>query len=165
MSSISDNKVVQFFYTLSEANGTLTESNRGEEPMAYLHGHGGMIPAIETALEGKAAGDSLELTLSPDQAYGERQEGQQLRVPMKHLQGLPKGSRAWKPGMVAVVQTEQGMRQVTVVKPGLKMVTVDTNHPLAGKTLNYSIEVVSVRDATDEEIAHGHAHGVGGHHH
>lgn len=118
-----------------------------------------------TRLKKQIEGDTLHLTLTPEQAYGEHKEGQQQRVPIKHLQGLPKGVRNWKPGMVAVVQTDQGMRQVTVVKPGLKMVLVDTNHPLAGKTLTYDIEVVSVRPATDEEIAHGHAHGVGGHHH
>lgn len=165
LTQIADNTVVQFFYTLTDSDDTQIETNHGADPIAYLHGHDGMIPAIEAALEGKSAGDTLHLTLAPDQAYGERQEGQEQRVPLKHLQGLPKGVRSWKAGMVAVVQTDQGMRQVTVIKPGLTMVLVDTNHPLAGKTLTYDIEVVDVRAATDEEIAHGHAHGIGGHHH
>lgn len=165
MSHISDNTVVQFIYTLTDADGTQVESNIGSDPLAYLHGHKGMIPAIETALTGKAVGDKISVTLTPDQAYGERREGQEQRVPLKHLQGLPKGVRSWKPGMVGVVKTDQGMRQVRVVKPGLKMVLVDLNHPLAGKTLTYDIEIVDLRAATDEEIAHGHAHGVGGHHH
>lgn len=165
MTQIAENTVVQFFYSLSDADGSLIESNRDSEPMAYLHGHGGMMPAIEEALEGKAVGESLQLTLTPEQTYGERTEGQEQRVPIKHLQGLPKGTRAWKAGMVARVRTDHGWRQVTVVKPGLKMVVIDTNHPLAGKTLTYEIEVVDVRAASDEEIAHGHAHGVGGHHH
>lgn len=165
MSQISDNTVVQFNYTLTDTEGKQLESNYDSEPLAYLHGHKGMIPAIEAELAGKAVGDKVSITLTPDLAYGERREGQEQRVPLKHLQGLPKGSRSWKPGMVAVVKTDQGMRQVTVVKPGLKMVVVDLNHPLAGKTLTYDIEVVSIRAATDEEIAHGHAHGVGGHHH
>lgn len=165
MTQITDNTVVQFHYTLTDAEDTQVETSHGGDPIAYLHGHDGMIPAIEEAMAGKAEGDTLHLTLTPEQAYGERVEGQEQRVPIKHLQGLPKGVRSWKPGMVAVVQTEQGMRQVTVIKPGLKMVLVDTNHPLAGKTLTYDIEVVNVRAATDEEIAHGHAHGVGGHQH
>lgn len=165
LTQIADNTVVQFYYTLTDANNTQIETNHDTDPIAYLHGHDGMMPAIEQALEGKSAGDTLHLTLTPEQAYGEYKDGQQQRVPLKHLQGLPKGVRNWQPGMVAVVKTDQGMRQVTVVKPGLKMVLVDTNHPLAGKTLTYDIEVVGVRAATDEEIAHGHAHGVGGHHH
>lgn len=165
MSQISDNTVVQFIYTLTDAEGKELESNVGADPLAYLHGHKGMIPAIEAELTGKAVGDKISVTLTPDQSYGERREGQEQRVPLKHLQGLPKGVRSWKPGMVAVVKTDQGMRQVTVVKPGLKMVLVDLNHPLAGKTLTYNIEIVDLRAATDEEIAHGHAHGVGGHHH
>lgn len=165
MAQISKDKVVQFFYTLSDAEGNEIETNRDGNPMAYLHGHNGMLPAIESELEGKSAGDSFSLTLPPEQAHGERLADAEIRVPIKHLQGLPKGQRSWKPGMIAVVQTEQGMRQVTVVKPGLKMATVDTNHPLAGQTLSYAIEVVDIRDASEEEIAHGHAHGVGGHHH
>jgi len=165
LTQITDNTVVQFYYTLTDTNDTQIETNHGADPVAYLHGHGSMMPAIEAALEGKSAGETLHLTLTPEQAYGERKEGQQQRVPLKHLQGLPKGVRSWKPGMVAMVQTDQGVRQVTVIKPGLKMVLVDTNHPLAGKTLTYDIEVANVRAATDEEIAHGHAHGVGGHHH
>lgn len=165
MTQILKDKVVQFFYTLSDAQGNAIETNRDASPMAYLHGHHGMLAAIESELEGKSAGDTLSITLSPDQAHGERQPDSEIRVPMKHLQGLPKGQRSWKAGMIAVVKTEQGMRQVTVVKPGLKMATIDTNHPLAGQTLTYDIEVVDVRDASAEEIAHGHAHGVGGHHH
>jgi FKBP-type peptidyl-prolyl cis-trans isomerase SlyD len=165
MTQITQDMVVQFHYTLTDANDQQVETSRDADPIAYLHGHDNMLPAIEAALEGKQAGDTLHLTLGPEQTYGERVEGQQQRIPLKHLQGLPKGVKSWKAGMVAMVQTDQGLRQVTVVKPGLKMVLVDTNHPLAGKTLTYDIEVVEVRAATDEEIAHGHAHGVGGHHH
>lgn len=157
--------MVQFRYNLSDVEGKLIESNHDSDPVAYLHGHGTMIAAIEEALEGKSSGDQLNLTLPPEQAYGALKENAEQRVPIKHLQGLPKGVRSWKPGMVAVVKTEEGIRQVTVVKPGLKMVVIDTNHPLAGQTVKYDIEVVDVRAATDEEIAHGHAHGIGGHHH
>ena len=163
--TVNDNKIVQFHYTLTDTEGKQIESSREAEPLAYLHGHDNMMPAIEKALEGKAVGETVELTLPPEETYGERREGVEQRVPAKHLQGLPKGSRGWKAGMVAVVDTDKGRRQVTVIKPGLKTVLVDLNHPLAGLTLTYNIEITDVRDATDEEIAHGHAHGVGGHHH
>lgn len=158
---IEDKKVVQFHYTLKDADQNLLESTEGDTPVAYLHGYQNMMASLEDALSGKAAGDKFSVTLTPEEGYGERNEEATQRVPIKHLQGAKK----WKPGMVATVQTEQGQRQVTVVKVGKFMVTVDSNHPFAGKTLNFDIEVVDVRDASDEEVAHGHAHGVGGHQH
>lgn len=158
---IEKNKVVQFTYKLSDEAGQLLEASEAGQPVAYLHGHKNMLSGLEKALEGKAQGDSFSITLAPAEAYGERREGTEQRVPVKHLQGAKK----WKPGMIAHVQTDQGARQVTVVKAGKFMVTVDTNHPFAGKTLNFDIEVLGVRDASDEEISHSHAHGVGGHQH
>lgn len=159
--NISDNKVVQFHYTLKDESGTEVESSHEGDPVAYLHGHKNMIAGLEKALTEKAAGDKFTATVSPEEGYGERDENATQRVPVKHLQGAKK----WKPGMTAVVQTEQGARQVTVIKAGRFMVEVDINHPLAGKTLTFDVEVVDVRDATEEEIDHGHAHGVGGHQH
>jgi FKBP-type peptidyl-prolyl cis-trans isomerase SlyD len=161
---ISDNSVVQFHYTLTDVtNGAATEieSSTGSHPLLYLHGHQQMLPALEQALSGKAAADKLEITLTPEQAYGVRDENAIQSVQVKHLLGAKK----WQPGMTAVIQTEQGQRQVTIVKMGMFKADVDTNHPLAGKTLHFSIDILSVRAATDEEIAHGHAHGEGGHHH
>jgi FKBP-type peptidyl-prolyl cis-trans isomerase SlyD len=161
---ISENSVVQFHYTLTDAsNSTATEieSSNGSHPLLYLHGHQQMLPALEQALSGKTAGDKLDITLTPEQAYGERDANAIQSVQVKHLLGAKK----WQPGMTAVIQTEQGQRQVTIVKMGMFKADVDTNHPLAGKTLNFAIEIVSVRAATEEEIAHGHAHGEGGHHH
>lgn len=165
MSVICDDKVVQFHYQLTDADNQQLENSHEGEPMAYLHGHSNMMPALESAMEGKAKGDSFSITLAPADSYGERQEDAVQRVPVKHLQGLPKGKKSWLPGMVAVVQTEQGMRQVTVIKASRFMVNIDTNHPFAGKTLTYTVEIVDIRDASDDEIAHGHAHGPGGHHH
>lgn len=158
--SVSDNKVIQFHYTLREGDN-LIETSAGKEPLAYLHGHSNLIPGLEKAMEGKEAGAEFDVTVAPEDAYGERQEDRTQQVPVKHLQG----GKRWKPGMVAMVQTDQGMRQVTIVKAGLKHATVDLNHPLAGKELTFSVQVVDIRDATDDEISHGHAHGVGGHHH
>ena len=157
---VEDNKVVQFLYELKDEQQAVLESTKGE-PVAYLHGCNNMMAGLENALSGKCVGDKFSVTLAPEEAYGERIEGSLQRVPVKHLQGAKK----WKPGMVATVQTEQGQRQVTVVKVGKFMVTVDSNHPFAGKTLTFDLEVAGIRDASDEEIAHGHAHGVGGHQH
>lgn len=157
---IEKNTVVHFHYTLSDAQGEI-ETSRDGEPMLYLHGHGGIIPGLEKALEGQAVGAQLNVTLAPEDAYGMPREDSIQRIPVKHLQGAKK----WKPGMTATVQTDQGPRQVTVVKVGLKQVDVDTNHPLAGRELNFAIEILQVRAADADEIAHGHAHGIGGHHH
>lgn len=158
---ITENKVVQFHYTLSDEAGEKIESSIGNDPLAYLHGHKNMIVGVENALNEKEAGDKFSVTVAPAEGYGERDENAIQRVSVKHLQGAKK----WKPGMQAVVQTEQGARQVTIIKAGRFMADVDVNHPLAGKTLTFDLEVVDVRDATEEEISHGHAHGVGGHNH
>lgn len=159
--SITKDKVVQFHYTLKDDKGEQMESTAGNDPMAYLHGHGNIIPGLENALEGKNPGDKFSVTIAPKDGYGERTEGELQRIPLKHLQG----ARKWKPGMMAFVETDKGYRQVTVMKVGKFNADVDTNHPLAGLTLTFDIEVVDLRDASDEEKAHGHAHGVGGHHH
>jgi len=159
--SVTKDTVVQFHYNLTDVEGTVEETTRGGTPMAYLHGHDNMITGLEKAMDGKEAGDTFSVTLEPKDAYGEFLPDCEQRIPVKHLQGAKK----WRKGMVGTVQTEQGLRQVTVVKVGKFMVTVDNNHPLAGKTLTFDIEIMDLREATAEEIAHGHAHGVGGHQH
>jgi FKBP-type peptidyl-prolyl cis-trans isomerase SlyD len=158
---IADKTVVQFHYILKDEAGEEIENSYANDPMAYLHGQNNMLVGLEKALTDKAAGEKFSVTLQPEDAYGERQEEAIQRVPAKHLQGAKK----WKAGMIAIVETEGGQRQVTVVKSGKFMVTVDMNPPLAGKVLSFDVEVVDVRAATDEEVEHGHAHGVGGHHH
>jgi FKBP-type peptidyl-prolyl cis-trans isomerase SlyD len=157
---ITKDSVVQLHYRVSDASGLIEDSANGE-PMLYLHGHQNMLPAIEQALEGKAAGDTLSLVVEPKDAYGERDENAIQSIQVKHL----KGAKKWAPGMTAIVETEHGPRQVKIVKVGMFKAEVDVNHPLAGKTLTFDLNVVSVREATAEEIAHGHAHGAGGHHH
>jgi FKBP-type peptidyl-prolyl cis-trans isomerase SlyD len=158
--NITKDSVVQLHYRVSDAQGLIEDSAKGE-PMLYLHGHQNMLPAIEQALEGKAAGDTLTLVVEPKDAYGERDENAIQSIQVKHL----KGAKKWAPGMTAVVDTEHGPRQVKIVKVGMFKAEVDVNHPLAGKTLTFELNVLSVRAASAEEIAHGHAHGVGGHHH
>ncbi|WCN14609.1 peptidylprolyl isomerase [Marinomonas mediterranea] len=158
--AISKNTVVQFHYTLREGD-ELIETSAGSDPLAYLHGHGNIIPGLEKSMEGRDTGDQFDVTVACADAYGERKDDAAQQVPIKHLQG----AKRWKPGMVAMIKTDQGMRQVTIIKAGLKHATVDTNHPLAGKELTFSVDIIDTREASEDEVAHGHAHGVGGHHH
>ena len=158
--NIQKDTVVELHYAMSEGD-TQIESSHDSETVLMLHGHKNMLAAIEDAIEGKAAGDKIEITLTPEQAYGVRQDNSIQRIPLKHLQGEKK----WRPGMVAMVESNQGRKQVTVVKVGKFNADCDINHPLAGKTLNFVIDIVSVREASAEEISHGHVHGRGGVHH
>ncbi len=158
---IENNKVVSFHYRLREPGGEAFEDSHEDEPMVYLHGHGDMLPGLEAALEGRAAGERFTLTLPPEQAYGPRQEGATTRVPIKYL--LTR--KNLKPGMVVAISTEQGPRDAVIVKVGRFNVDVDSNHPLAGKTLEFDVEILEVRDASTEELEHGHVHGPGGHPH
>lgn len=159
--NIANDTVATFHYTLKNAAGDVIESSSHNEPMAVLIGHRNVLPALEEALLGKAIGEQFSVTLPPEKAYGLRRENAQQRVPIKHL--MSKGKI--KPGMQVAINTEQGARHVTVIKVGKFNVDVDTNHPLAGQALTFDLTIVDVRDASAEEKAHGHAHGVGGHHH
>ena len=158
---IEKDKVVQFRYTLTDSNQQQLEQSDPKVPMGYLHGHNNILKGLENALDGKQKGDSFSITLEAKDAYGDIQPNSEQRIPIKHLQGAKK----WKAGMIGAVQTEQGRRQVTVLKAGKFMVTVDFNHPFAGRTLTFDVDVLDVRDATAEEMIHGHSHGAGGHHH
>lgn len=159
---VADKHVVQFHYILKDIDGEVLESNEEMDPIAYLHGDKShILPGLKTEFEGKANGDKFSVTLEAAQAFGKLVENAEQRVPVKHLQGANK----WKKGMVAVVNTEQGQRQVTILKMGKFMATVDTNHPFAGKTVTFDVTITDVRAATQEELDHGHAHGVGGHQH
>ncbi len=153
--------VVTFHYSLCSLEGEEVESSRGAEPMAYLHGHNNILRALERALEGRAAGDSFTVQLEPEEAYGRRREDAVQRVPIKHL--LTRGKL--RPGQAIKINAEQGPRDATIIKVGRFNVDVDTNHPLAGMSLAFNISVDDVRAATNEELAHRHAHGPGGHAH
>ena len=166
---ISTNRVVTFHYRLSEVDaegfhGEWLEQSYGGKPLHFLQGFHNVVVGLEKALEGKNVGDKVAVTLYPDETYGERREDAVQRVPIKHLQ-LPPGTKKPHPKTLAIVKTDQGDRNVVVLKVGKFTADVDFNHPLAGKTLYYEVEVVAVRGATEEEIAHGHVHGPGGHHH
>ncbi len=158
---IERDRVVRFHYEICDTSGKRIESSRGGDPVAALYGHGTMVPGVEQALAGRTAGDRFEVRVTPENGYGERREGQVRRVQKKHLEN-PKRLRA---GMPLVLRTEQGIVHGTVRKVGATVVDVDMNHPYAGRTLAFNIEIVEVREADPEEIAHGHVHGPGGHAH
>lgn len=159
--TVVKDKVVAFHYRLFEGDEVLENSWGDDQQVLYLHGHRNMLAALEEALEGKQSGDKFDITLPPEKAYGHRKQGAFERVPIKHLRSSTKP----KPGSVVQVNTQHGPREVVVMKVGRFNVDVDTNHPLAGKTLKFEIEVGEIRDATAEELSHGHAHGAGGHQH
>lgn len=158
---IEKDKVVTFHYKLSEVGGEEIEGSDANEPMAYLHGHGNIIASLEEALAGREANESLSVNLSPEQAYGVRNEEAKQRIPIKHI--IEK--KRLRPGQVVSVQTDKGVRQVQITKVGKFNVDVDTNHPLAGLALQFDIDIKEVREATADELSHGHAHGPGGHQH
>lgn len=163
--SISADKVVSFHYNLKGADGTLLETSYDSDPTLYLHGHRNILEALESELESRVVGDKIEVTLAPEQAYGERKEGAVQRIPIKHLHNHAVLKNKLKAGSRVSVNTQHGPWEAVVLKVGKFNVDIDSNHPLAGKTLSFEIEVIDVRDATAEELAHGHAHGAGGHHH
>jgi FKBP-type peptidyl-prolyl cis-trans isomerase SlyD len=157
---IEKDRVVRFHYTVSEQGSEPLESSTEREPLAILAGHGNIIPGLEKAMEGHAAGDSFGVDVPAAEAYGERRDGLSQRVPKKHF-----GERRLAPGMQVVLNTNFGPRAVTIPKVGLSVVDGDLNHPMAGKDLHFDIEVLEVREASKEELEHGHVHGDGGHAH
>jgi FKBP-type peptidyl-prolyl cis-trans isomerase SlyD len=158
---IEKNRVVRLDYTLRDEQGTVLDSSGGRASLSYLHGKGNIIPGLEQALAGKSAGDKLDVTVPPEQGYGARDE-RLVQIVARAKFGEVANLA---PGMQVRANGPQGPRIVTVVRVDRDFVTVDANHPLAGRTLHFSLEVAEVRKATHEEITHGHAHGPGGHHH
>jgi FKBP-type peptidyl-prolyl cis-trans isomerase SlyD len=158
---IAADTVVLIHYTLKDDSGKVLDSSAGGEPLAYIQGHGNLVPGLEKALEGKQGGNTVAVTIAPADGYGTRSEALVQRVPKRSLQG----SGEIRKGMQFRAQTDEGVRLFTVSAIAGDMVTLDGNHPLADQTLHFDVEVVSVRDATAEELEHGHVHGAGGHHH
>jgi len=158
---VEKDKVVFFHYRLSDDAGAELEDSHGRKPLAILFGHRNIIPGLETAMAGHAAGDRFTVIVPPDQGYGERRENFTQRVPKKYFPD----PEHLKPGVTTHLRTQEGYRSVTVMKVGSSVVDVDLNHPMAGKTLHFDIEVTEVRDAAPEELEHGHVHGDGGHEH
>jgi len=160
--TIAQHKVVTIHYRVSDSDSDeLIDSSENGEPMTYLHGAQNIIPGLEQALEGKSQGDELEVTIPPAEAYGERSDDRVQQVPREAFQDMDRV----EPGMAVTAQTGQGQIDLVVTAVEDDMVTVDANHPLAGKSLKFNVTVEQVRDASEEEIAHGHVHGPSGHHH
>lgn len=157
---IEKDRVVRFHYTVAEQGQEALETSEGREPLAILAGRGNIIPGLEHAMEGHEAGDTFDVDVAAADAYGEKREGLSQRVPKKHFAG-----QRLEPGMQVVLNTNFGQRAVTIQKVGMSVVDVDLNHPMAGKDLHFKIEIVDVREATAEELEHGHVHGEGGHQH
>ncbi|MCF7968223.1 MAG: peptidylprolyl isomerase [Methylococcaceae bacterium] len=158
---IANNKVVSIHYKLTNDDGDILDSSEGQEPLAYLHGLGNIIPGLENALSGRALGDKFSVTVAPADGYGERDNEMVQSVPKSAFQGVDQ----ILPGMQFQAQSPEGMQLVTVIDVDGDEVILDGNHPMAGITLTFDVEVTEIRDATAEELEHGHVHGPGGHHH
>jgi FKBP-type peptidyl-prolyl cis-trans isomerase SlyD len=159
--SITHDQVVSIHYTLRDDAGEIIDSSPAGEPLAYLHGHGTLVPGLERELAGKSVGDKLQVTLSPADGYGEYDPKLVQQVPRRALKGIA----TLRVGMQLQAQSGHGVHAVTVSRIAGDLVTLDGNHPLAGKKLHFEVEVAGVRAATEVELSHGHVHGPGGHHH
>ena len=158
---VQKNKVVAIDYKLTDAKGAMIDSSTEHGPLTYIQGIGNLIPGLEKELEGKKAGDSLKVTIAAKDGYGERNDSLCQVVPRSQFES----TEGLEIGMQFEVETEQGELVVSVTKIEGENVTVDGNHPLAGVELHFDVTIKSIRDASAEEIAHGHVHGEGGHHH
>ncbi len=157
---IEKDKVVTIDYTLTDDHGTVLDSSKGHQPLAYLHGNGNLIPALEHSLEGKSVGNHIDVAIAPADAYGEWEQERVKEIPRSQFSGVEE----IEVGMQFSARGNEGEHTVTVTKVSPDIITVDANHPLAGKTLHFDVTVVDVRHATDDELAHRHVHGPGGHH-
>ncbi len=152
---IANNCAVSFHYTLTDEDGQTLDSSEGRDPLTYLHGHNGIIPGLENELTGKEAGESLKVVVQPADGYGEINPDLLQQVPREAFQGV----ESIEPGMQFQAQGEGGQAQMVVVREvSEEAVLVDGNHPLAGQVLNFDVTIDSVREASEEEIAHGHVH-------
>lgn len=159
--TITTNKVVTLSYVLRDDDGEIIDQSRKGSPLLYLHGARNIVPGLEEQLEGVAAGESIKAIVPPEKGYGPR-IGESQEVPRR----LFPADAELRPGMQVLAHDDQG-REIPFFITGFtdEMVTVDPNHPLAGATLHFEVTVKELRDASEEEIAHGHPHGPGGHHH
>jgi FKBP-type peptidyl-prolyl cis-trans isomerase SlyD len=151
---ISDGKAVQIDYTLKNDAGQVLDSSEGRQPLAYVHGAGNIIPGLEAALEGKDAGDTLSVVVPPEDGYGERKEEMVMTADPAQF---PDPEQV-QVGARFQIQTDQGRYLATVASVTDDAIMLDLNHPLAGETLHFDVEVMEVKEASEEEIAHGHVH-------
>ena len=159
--TIENNKVASIDYTLTNDAGETLDSSAGKEPLTYIQGHQNIIPGLEKALEGKAVGDKLTVTVPPEEAYGINQPSLIQEVSKDVFQGVDNIDV----GMQFQAQGEGGPLVVTVTKIEDDKITIDGNHPLADQILTFDVEIKNIRDASEEELSHGHVHGPQGHQH
>lgn len=159
--TITDQSVVSLHYTLKDDSGAVLDSSDGNEPLTYLHGAGNIIPGLEAALAGKSKGAKFQVSIPPEQAYGERNDKLIQRVPKSQFPDPDKVQA----GQRFQVNSPGGPMILTVTEVTPTEVVVDGNPELAGQTLHFDVHVTDVRTATEEEVEHGHVHGPGGHHH
>jgi len=157
---ISKNKVVSIHYTLKDNEGNILDSSSGNSPLTYIQGIGNLIPGMEEGLEGKTKGEKFDIQVSPEKGYGVHRSELVQKVPRSAF-----GDQEIKEGMKFQAETQQGTQVIVVKEVGLEEITVDGNHPLAGVNLNFAVEVMEIREATKEELDHGHVHGPEGHQH
>lgn len=153
--------VVSIDYTLTDDAGDVLDASESGSPLVYLHGAGNIIPGLEAAVEGKQPGDAFTISVAPQDGYGEYDDSLVAEVERSRFPN----AESIDLGDQFQANTPDGPRLVTVIEMTEAVVTIDANHPLAGETLNFDVKVVDVRAATSEELAHGHVHGPGGHHH
>lgn len=158
---IGERTVATFHYTLTDATGKVIDSSDGRAPLSYLQGAGNIVPGLEKEMAGKQQGDVFKVVVAPEEGYGMPNPMMIQVVPREAFQGV----ETLEVGMEFQAQTPQGPMSVAIAKVDGDEVTVDGNHPLAGQTLHFAVEVTEVRDASLEELTHGHVHGPGGHHH
>ncbi len=158
---VTKNTVVSIDYTLRNKEGEVIDTSAGRAPLVYLHGVGQLIPGLENALEGEEAGCSKQVVIPAEEAYGERHD-ELFHVVSKS--GFT-GDEEMFEGMQVQLETDNGPAIAVISKIDGEEVTLDLNHPLAGEELHFDVTITEVREATDEEISHGHVHGPGGHHH
>jgi FKBP-type peptidyl-prolyl cis-trans isomerase SlyD len=160
---IAQHTVVTMTYTLTDDQGQVLDQADATQPFAYLHGADNIIPGLEKQLVGKQATDSLVVTVPPAEAYGEYDERMTQQVPRSMFAGIP--DEQIVAGAEFHAQTGAGNQTIRIAAADENTVTIDANHPLAGVTLTFDVTIIDVRAASEEEVAHGHAHGQGGHHH
>lgn len=158
---VTANSVVSLDYTLKNNAGEVLDSSQGREPLVYLHGVGALIPGLENEIDGMEKGQTKIVVVQPEHAYGVKSDDLLHVVPKSGFQG----DEEMQVGMQVQLETEQGPAIATISKIDGEDVTLDLNHPLAGEVLTFDISIADVREATSEEISHGHVHGPGGHHH
>ena len=156
--TVAAHKAVEIHYTLTNDAGEVVDSSREVEPLPYIHGTESLVPGLESALDGKAVGDKIVVSIAPADGYGE--------VNPELTQSIPRNLFEFdgeiEVGMRFEAEAENGIELVTVIAVDAENIVIDANHPLAGQTLNFDVEIMSIREATSEELEHGHVHGAGG---